>query len=197
MMQVRCLRAGLVRLFRCSSVRPKTRDITMPEPKDHAADRNIIETILRYIPGFRGYLEKEYRHESDELQRVWLADRLQRAKRALDDLTRPLADAGQIDLLPQVDRLRGQLDKLIWRIRSAMQGYSGFFDLVRIREDLLDQVYEHDVALMQQVDNLAQGIEALPALQDQITTELGQLRGRIDELQQQWDLREDMLKGLE
>ena len=42
----------------------------------------FVETILRYIPGFRGYLEKEYRRDADALQRQWLTDRL---KRALSD----------------------------------------------------------------------------------------------------------------
>ena len=167
----------------------------MPEPKEHAERRNWIETILRYIPGFRGYLEKEYRRESDELQREWLADRLQRSKRAIDELTRPLADAGQIDALPQVDRMRGRLDKLIARIRGAMQGYSGFFDLVRVREDLLDRVYEHDVGLMEQVDALGQAIEQLPEQQGVIS--VTDLLERIDALEQKWDMREDMLKGLE
>lgn len=169
----------------------------MPEPKEHAEHRNWLETILRYIPGFRGYLEKEYRRDSDGLQREWLADRLQRSKRAIDDFTRPLADAGRIDALPQVDRLRGRLDKLIARIRGAMQGYSGFFDLVRVREDLLDRVYEHDVALMHDVDALARAVEELPGQPDQIAATVPDLFGRIDKLESQWDLREDMLKGLE
>jgi hypothetical protein len=169
----------------------------MPEPRDHAEDRNTIETVLRYIPGFRGYLEKEYRRESDELQRQWLADRLQRSKRAIDGLTRPLADAGQIDLLPQIDRLRGRMDKLLGRIRGAMQGYSGFFDLVRIREGELDRVYEHDVKLMDQVETLAKAIEELPDQPDRIAEAVPELLDRIDELEQQWDVREDILKGLE
>lgn len=169
----------------------------MPEPKEHAENRNFVETILRYIPGFRGYLEKEYRRDSDELEREWLADRLQRSKRAIDELTRPLADRGQIDVLPQVDRLRGRMDKLIARIRGAMQGYSGFFDLVRVREDLLDRVYEHDVALMQEVDALGRAVEALPEEQDRIASRLTDLFEQVDGLEQRWDTREDMLKGLE
>jgi hypothetical protein len=169
----------------------------MPEPKDHAAHRNWVETILRYIPGFRGYLEKEYRRDSDELEREWLADRLQRSKRAIDQLTRPLADAGQIDALPQVDRLRARLDKLISRIRGAMQGYSGFFDLVRVREDLLDRVYEHDVDLMQRVDALGEAIEKMPDDPGRIAQSVSDLLEQIDALEQQWDVREDMLKGLE
>lgn len=169
----------------------------MPEPREHTERRNLIETILRYVPGFRGYLEKEYRRQSDDLQRDWLADRLQRSKRAVDGLTRPLADAGQIDLLPQVDQVRGRLDRLIGRIRGAMQGYSGFFDLVRVDEALLDRVYEHDVALMQQVDALAGDIERLPGQPEKLAAQVPELLGRADELERLWDVREDMLKGLE
>ena len=169
----------------------------MPEPEDHAAKRNLIESVLRYIPGFRGYLEKEYRRESDELQRDWLADRLQRAKRAVDELSRPLADAGNIDLLPKIDRMRGSLDKLIARIRGAMQGYSGFFDLVRVDEKLLDRIYEHDVALMRRIDTLGETIEGLPEKQDRIAPVVSDLLEQISALQRRWDVREDMLKGLE
>lgn len=74
----------------------------MPEPAGHAEKRGRIEAILRHIPGFRGYLEKEDRRQSDQLQRQWLADRLQRSKRSMDQLARSLADAGQIDVLPQI-----------------------------------------------------------------------------------------------
>ena len=169
----------------------------MPEPRDHTEHRGVIETILRYIPGFRGYLEKEYRRESDDLQRDWLADRLQRSKRAIDELSRPLADAGQIDLLPQVDRVRGRLDKLIGRIRGAVQGYSGFFDLVRVDEELLDRIYEHDSALMQEVDALAEAVESLPDQQQKLAALLPEVLRQTDELERLWDVREDMLKGLE
>ncbi len=169
----------------------------MPEPKDHARKRNFIETILRHVPGFRGYLEKEYRRESDALARQWLGERLQRSKRSMDRWTRPLADAGQIDLLPEVDRLRHRLDTLIARIRGAMRGYSGFFDLVRVREELLDRVYEHDVALMEEIDALGEAVEGLAGQQEAIAQALGGLHDSIDAVEVHWDQREDMLKGLE
>ena len=131
------------------------------------------------------------------MQRDWLADRLERSKRAIDDVSRALADAAQIDLLPQVDRLRGRLDKMIGRIRGAMQGYSGFFDLVNVNEALLDRVYEHDVAMIQKVEALAEAVEQLPDKQDEVGTLLGELFRQTDEMDSQWDVREDMLKGLE
>jgi hypothetical protein len=74
-----------------------------------------------------------------------MADRLQQGKGGLDQYGRGLADAARIDQLPQLDSLRGRIDTLIARLRGAPAGYSGFFDLVQVDEELLDNVYEHDL----------------------------------------------------
>lgn len=169
----------------------------MLEPKDHGEDRNLVESILRRVPGFKGYLEKEYRRESDQLQRTWLADRLLRAKPAIDELARPLVEAAQIDALPQLDRLRARMDKVIWQIRSGMQGYSGFFDLVRVDEELLDRVYKHDMALIDKVEALAEAVEALPDSPQQISTTLPVAFDAVDEIEHELEIRSDMFGGLE
>lgn len=171
----------------------------MPEPREHLRERNWLETLLHNLPGFRGYLDKENRRESDALQREWLADRLQRSKRALDDHTRALADRGQIAELPQYDRLRGRIDKLIGRIRGAMHGYSGVFDLVRVDETLLDLVYEHDVILMDRVENVALSVEKLKRSPGESDAKalIENVWNELNEVERAWDRREDLLKGLE
>ena len=169
----------------------------MPEPSEHMENRPWVESILRKIPGFRGYLEKEYRRDSDALQRKWLADRLGRSKRGLDDFSRALADAASIDALPLCDRLRGRLDKLIGRIAGAMQGYSGMFDLVRIDEGVLDKVYAHDVSLIEQVETLSTAVEALAGKVEGAAELIPPLLRQVDELERAWDDREDILRGLE
>lgn len=127
----------------------------MPEPRSHMEHRGVLESLVRYIPGFRGYLEKEYRRDSDALQRQWLADRLQQSKRSLDAVGAQLADAGRLPLLTRYDRLRAQLDLVIARIRGAWQGYSAVFDLVKVNTASLDQIYEHDLAEMQAVEEFS------------------------------------------
>jgi hypothetical protein len=169
----------------------------MPEPKKHAESRGIIESVLRYIPGFKGYLEKEYRRDSDSLQREWLGDRLQRSKRGLDAYALQLTDAGKIDTLPLVDRMRTRLDTLINRIRGAMQGYSGFFDLVDINEGVLDRVYEHDVAIMEDVARLADSVEALGGKTETADELVPPIVAQIESVEDDWNRREDILKGLE
>ena len=132
-----------------------------PNPSAHADNVNFVEKILRKIPGFKGYLEKEYRRESDYLARTWLADRLQVCKRGLDDYARNLVDSGEIDGLTHCDRLRSKVDKLILGLRGAVRGYSGVFDFVRVKEDVLDDVYKLDISLTEAVDKLAGEIEGL------------------------------------
>jgi len=151
----------------------------MPDPREHAENRGWIETIGHYIPGFRGYLRKENRREADELQREWLADRLQRSKRGMDEFALALTESGRLDEITRVERLRSKLEKILARIRGAMQGYSGFFDLVDINQDVLDRV---------SLKNKAE--------QDAATL-LNPLIEQIEEIEDSWDQREDILKGLE
>jgi hypothetical protein len=170
----------------------------MPEPIEHAENRGVIESILMWIPGFRGYLRKDNRREADELQRNWLADRLERGKRGLNELARRLTDRGQIDALGEVERLRANLDKVIARVRGAMQGYSGFFDLVEIDEEVLDRIYHFDASLMERVADVADRLEALGTYAEQAAGEtLAEVRRKVAEIDAAWDEREDLLSGIE
>lgn len=167
------------------------RDLT-----EHFERRNVLETILRYIPGFRGYLEKEYRRDADALQRQWLADQLQQAKRPLDDLGRKWLDQGQLDLLGQIDLVRSRLDQLIGRIRGAMRGYSGFFDLVRVDENVLDRVYAHDAGLVEQTAGLRDEIAQLPTQPEEAKSKLAGILDQLDGLSRRWTQREEILRGI-
>ncbi|MFI4874008.1 MAG: hypothetical protein ACIALR_01635 [Blastopirellula sp. JB062] len=168
----------------------------MVDPKQHANNRGAIETILRYIPGFSGYLEKEYRRDADALTRKWLADRLDRAKSSLDTYGRILVDLGQIDQLALIDRLRAKLDAAIGRLRGAMPGYSGFFDFVQIGEDQLDDVYDYDAALIGQVDQVAESMEKLPTSSDPPAVALPPVIANVDAVLAKLDERENMLQGI-
>ncbi len=170
---------------------------SIPDPSEHARDRGKIESIARQLPGFRGYFEKEYRRESDALQREWLSDRLERAKPQLDDFARSLVETGKLDIMPQCERLRGRLDKLAARIRGAMRGYSGFFDLVQIDEERLEDIYDFDNAMIDHVDEFAEKVEKLPQQQDEADARIRELLDETQRLEKIWNEREDILKGLD
>jgi hypothetical protein len=168
----------------------------MIDPNQHSENRGIIESVLRYIPGFRGYLEKDYRQESDYLLRKSMADRLQRSKQALDEFMLQLINAGRLDRLTDSERAKTRLDGLILKMRAAMRGYSGFFDYVRVDLGLLDRVYEHDLALVQDVEALAQAIEQLSAKLDPAESSIADVLRRIDEVGRKFDSRGELLSGV-
>ncbi len=193
----------------------------MSDPKDHGEDRGLLDSILRQIPDFKNYLEKENRPQSHQLKsqwlldrllkatptglsktssdwsKKWLADRLLRTKPAIDRLARPLVEAAQLDALPQLDRLRARIDKVIWQIRSGMQGYSGLFDLVKVDEELLERVYQHDIALIAKVEALVEAIESLPDDSDEIVAALPSTFDAVDAIEHELEVRADMLSKKE
>lgn len=169
----------------------------MPDPQKHADDRNWLESLGLKIPGFRGYLEKEYRRESDHLARQWMADRLQKSKSGLDDYMRALVNAAQLDGLTEIERVRTRLDTLISKIRAQFRGYSGFFDFVKVNEQTLDEAYALDMQLAELVESLANAIEALSTKGDDSPAAVANdLIGRIDEAETQLERRADLLEGL-
>lgn len=168
----------------------------MGEPKDHAARRGALEELLRRIPGFRGYLEKEYRRDSDRLQREHLAKQLERSKQELDRMAQPLVEAGQLDLLPRLERVRGRIDRLIGQIRGAVGGYSGVFDLVQIDEGTLEAVYDHDMALSDDVGRLAAEIKRFEAEPLTMSERLAAIEAVLDRLSESWNGRDAILSGI-
>lgn len=167
------------------------------DPSKHADKRGWIETILRYIPGFRGYLEKEYRRDSDALARDHLADRLQFAKRGINQYQRSLVDSGKLDDLPALERTIAGIDTLIHRIKGDVRGYSGFFDFVQIQEDELDRVYENDLQLITDVEAFVKQVDALTPGRDDPRTVAAQLQKQLDALAEKHSLRTKILAGLE
>ena len=80
---------------------------------------------------------------------------------------------------------------------AAPAGYSGFFDLVQVDEELLDNVYEHDLYLRDQVEQLARDMEALATSTRDPSAAMEPLRQQADALDRRLAQREDLLRGAE
>jgi len=166
------------------------------EPPPLPGRPNFLEALLRKIPGFHGYLEREHRRKADQLQRKYLADQLQGFKSTLDRVALKLTEAGRLDELPALERCRGRMDRLIGSIRGAVQGYSGFFDLIQVDQALLDRIYEHDYQMIEQVEAIGRAIEQLAQAEPAADQAEQGLTAAIDKAQQYWDARREILEGL-
>ena len=168
----------------------------MVDPQQHAEHRGWMESILRHIPGFHGYLEAEYRRESDRLARSYLSNRIDAARQNVQAYQQYLVNAGNLADLTHCERVEAALIALGNQIRGDVQGYSGFFDFVTVNTTLLDRVYEHDMALLNDAEALVTATSKLTTTPGDAATLASQLKTQADALAQKFSQRRAMLEGL-
>ena len=164
-------------------------------------ERSLLERIMGYIPGYRGYKEKELRRESDRLVRVEVVNRLKAAKTTF---RRKFANPALIQKLSSEDTFRfetltARIDRVTQRIDRAVAGYAGMFDAVKVKEDKLDTVLEYDVSLIEKAEAIKADVEKVNELEpgkDDWRTAMDELISKVEELDSLVDKRSEILRGL-
>jgi hypothetical protein len=165
-------------------------------------ERGILEKIMNYIPFYRGYKEKELRRDSDRMVRTDVVNRLKQAKMML---RRQFADPTLIGKLTTVDTFRletvnQRLDRVTQRVDRAVAGYAGMLASIKVKEDKLDMVIEHDLGLIEKADAIKTDAERVTGM------ELGSAEWgptmdgiieKVDELDKLVDERSWIFRGLE
>jgi len=122
---------------------------------------NFLEKLMRKIPGFEGYKNREQSRTADQIQRKFMANELTQQKGRLGEVGQEMIRSGNIALIAEVDRVTKIIDKVIDRIEHATYGYSGLFDAVRIGEMELDTIYEYDMEMVNNISSIGEAIDAL------------------------------------
>lgn len=155
---------------------------------------NWLEKVLHKIPGFRGYYEKELRRDSDRLQREFIVKQLRKVKSGLNGVVQAASRQKDFELLQAFDLFGKTLEKSIGEIRYADQGYSGFFDLIKIREAELDAVYELDLKIAEMAVRFTEEFKNLAASPLE-APRLEPLREELDRINAAFEQRTALLKG--
>ncbi len=120
-----------------------------------------IETVIKGLPGVRGYVKKELRRDADWGVRQMLATRLMEQKEKLLNIQKGMLKAGGLEGLDEIDGVVRNLQTLIDRIKTASQGYAGLFDAERIGEGQLAALHRFDVALTEEIAKITDTIATL------------------------------------
>ena len=116
--------------------------------------RTGLEKLTDFIPGWKGYQERQTSRNADQLLRQTLADKLAMQRRRLDTAQKDLISHGKLDLLDDIGSAVTQLQTFMDRVRLASYGYSGLFDAAKVNEAELEQMYNFDKALIEYVERL-------------------------------------------
>jgi len=164
----------------------------MDKPKG-LADR--VEIWMKKIPGVRTYMEREHRRETDKKLREHLASRLQDVRSQLKKVTQDLSAKNQMESLAKLDRFSSRLQQMADTIRYASYGYSGIFDLEKIREDELDRLYGFDLLLADHLDKIQQGVVEVGQASSAYAREkkVEEAEGFLDVLETQFNRRKELI----
>lgn len=157
---------------------------------------SLYERIALYIPGYRGYREKNLRREEDRAVRTEVSRTIQGTKNDLSTIQRLLL--GKQDLVLDVERIRTKVDRYDVRVRKAVNGYSGFHDAVKIDESDLDALVKWDARLIDDIQKLRDDTAGLLRTIDEGGEERQQIRDlerTIDAMMEDYENRDTVMRG--
>lgn len=158
-----------------------------------------LERIKRYIPGYDGYVNRDNSRELDTILRHQLANRLEDNKTKLKDVILTLSKDGKLMETSDLEKLDKKNENAIGKFKSAARGYSGAFDVSKIKEDKLNMIYEFDFNLLTYVENLNKGfsdLEAKANAKEDLKNYIHQTSQSLDDLLKKFDERENLLRQI-
>lgn len=158
--------------------------------------KNWFERAAEHIPGYKGYKQKELRREADKLQRDYVVERLETARRSLESVALELTDRGDLQLLSGIDRIGRKLRTVKDRYLYADYGYAGIFDTVKVGDEVLDLLYRFDVQSQEYARHLEELVGTLSADSPSVRSDIEILDERVTALDLSFNEREHLITGV-
>jgi hypothetical protein len=120
-----------------------------------------FERLAGSVPGLGQYQDREGLREADQRVRALVAQELTGVGRVLEGVVQQLTDARLLESLPALDRVSRRILTLADRVRFARYGFTGVFDLHKLREAELTALHRFDLGLLEQIPRLREMAERL------------------------------------
>ncbi len=160
-------------------------------------DRDPLQKLLSYVPGFKGYFERQDRRDADKLIRETLATRVRQVYQRVSALQRELVSQSGLQYIDDLEAAAIKMQTFADRIRSAAYGYAGIFDAINVNTAELDQLYAYDLALFEFVDRLNLAVDHVQELMgtDGLPAAIRNLTTISQEMIDTYNLREEVILG--
>jgi hypothetical protein len=124
---------------------------------------DIFKKIASKIPGFKGYIERQNRRDSDKLIRDTIYRRFRELEGRVSDLQVEFINQGEIKYTNDLEKAALRLRTFADRVRTAPRGYSSLFEAVKINEAELAKLYEYDATLLDKAEDVGRAIDNIQA----------------------------------
>lgn len=124
-----------------------------------SGDMDPFKKIASKIPGFKGYIERQARRDSDKLLRDTIYTRFKELENRISALQREFISHNELKYVDDLEASAIKLRTFADRVRLAPRGYSSLFEAVKINEDELAMLYEYDAGLLEKGDEVERAID--------------------------------------
>ena len=160
---------------------------------------DVFKKLASYLPGFKGYVERQNRRAADKLLRESIADRFEELWKRTSNIQTDMVNEGMIELMDDMEQAAIKLRTFADKIRTATYGYSGFFDAVKINENELAQLYQFDLAFFDVADQIGRALDNVEASmgdEDGLKAAIRNLTALTREAVTTFDRRYEMINGV-
>lgn len=160
-------------------------------------DMDVFKKLLDKIPGFKGYVERQARRDSDKLLRDMVFKRFRELEGRVSEVQREFIGHGELMYIDDLEAAAVRLRTFADRVRTAPRGYSSLFEAVKIGEDELQKLYEYDAALFDMADTVSRAIDNVQASvgTDGLNAALRNLESTARQCIEAYDRREEVIAG--
>lgn len=127
------------------------------------SQQDPFKRLGSYIPGFKGYIERQSRRDADKLLRDTVARRFEEHWKRASQLQSDMVSSGLIAYVDDMEKASIQLRTFIDKITTAPRGYAGLFDAVKINEAELQAIYQFDYAFFDLSDQVGRALDNVEA----------------------------------
>jgi hypothetical protein len=120
---------------------------------------NLFDKIGSLIPGYKGYVIRDEKRNTDKKFRNDLASLLSNTEEYLIRYQKELIDSKEINAATNWEKARKSLNTIIPKIKYSTYGESSFFSEKQLKEEELDVIYNFDLELTERVSLIVKTIQ--------------------------------------
>lgn len=165
---------------------------------DIKSKESWLEKIKRHIPGYDGYVDRDNSRELDTILRNQLAQKLEQNKPVISNVISNFTKSGKLFEMQDIEKIGKKNETVIAKFRSAARGYSGAFDVVKIKDAKLEILYEFDAGLLEDVtaiNSMFTELERLSDAKENVSAQVTNIAKALDTMILKFDERESLLRS--
>ncbi len=154
--------------------------------------------LLKIIPGYHGYKNKEERRETDIKIRDKAIRELEQAEEKLIESLEPAVDAGNKNLMSILEKARGEIRIFCTKLKNAEAGYKPGWNLIEIRENELEQAISVDAEIVLEsieIKNIAEDVADKAMIGEDVTANVREVLKKVSNIKKLFQDRIDILTG--